>query len=813
MRTRRGYWQMLLAVSLAAASAAPGQAAPLPGGSLDPQSIPKYVIPLVIPPELPPSSVQPGAPAADYNIAVRQFQQQILPGGIWNTVNGRGDTFAPTTVWSYGRAEDTPPAVAPVPGTTFNYPAFTVEATSGVPTTVRWINGLVDANGGYLPHLLPVDQTLHWANPPQDCIDGTPRTDCRGQSSAPYTGPVPIVTHVHGAHVGPESDGYPEAWWLPAANNIPAGYATQGGFFDQYDRTNAVPGSAYFGYPNDQPATTIWYHDHALGMTRLNVVAGPAGFWLIRGGLYGDAFVLDAASGLPAVLPGPAPVNGAGDPNFDGAHRATIREIPIAIQDRAFNADGSLFYPDNRAFFEGLDPASLNIPFIPDPASDVSPIWNPEVFFNTMVVNGTTWPALEVAPARYRFRLLNGCTARFLNLALILQTPEGGELPFFQIGAEQGFLPAVVRIQTGTSTVYDGTPGGTVVPVPSADQALLMAPAERADVIVDFSALPDGTRVRMINTGPDAPFGGFPADPVADPATTGQVMEFVVRNSLLQPGDATTTAPEDLLLPAEPPLGLAATTRQLSLNEMDSAQVCVTVDPATGAITAVPGDIPPCFSAGAFPFGPREATLGTVMAGGMAMPMMWMDAVTEAPRLGDTEVWELYNLTMDAHPIHLHLVRFETIERQALAVDPATMMPMAMADPMSAPVPALPHEEGFKDTVVAYPGEVTRIKARFDVSGLFVWHCHIVDHEDNEMMRPYVVRRTADINSNGCVDRDDLIALMQAMRSSLPAHARIEYDLNDDGSLDIVDARYLVARFTRPRGQRCAAPAMPVKMR
>ena len=263
----------------------------VPGGTLDPTTIPKYVTPLVIPPQMPKSTASP-APAADYDIAVRQFQQQILPGGIWGasfpSPAGGGATVGPfpaTTVWSYGRAEDPAPdssgiggaaGVAPAQNSSFNYPAFTVENTSKAATTVRWINGLVDGSGNYLPQLFPVDQTVHWANPPNsNCAMGDPnRTDCESTVPTPYTGPVPIVTHVHGAHVQPHSDGYPEAWWLPAANNIPAGYAVQGSNYGQADNTNTVPGSAYFSYENTQPAATIWYHDHALGMTRLNVMPG-----------------------------------------------------------------------------------------------------------------------------------------------------------------------------------------------------------------------------------------------------------------------------------------------------------------------------------------------------------------------------------------------------------------------------------------------------------------------------------------------------------------------------------------------------------
>ena len=609
-------------------------------------------------------------------------------------------------MWSYGPAADAVPAVAaPDPASQFNYPAYTVETTSNVPVNVRWINDLVDAAGNPLPHLLGpvVDQTLHWANPgPTPCVDPAKTKDCTTNDPTPYTGPVPIVTHVHGAHVQPHSDGYPEAWWLPAGVD-PLLYDSSGTLFD--DATGMNPGDlgyADYSYDQTQPATTLWYHDHTLGMTRLNVYAGPAGFWLVRGGVFDS--VIDGPAGLPGVLPGPAPVAGQGvlPLNTPGDPvRNSIREIPIVIQDRSFNADGSLFYPDNRAFFEGLnvagtDPAGqfppgtgeLQIPFVPD--SDIAPTWNPEAFFNTMVVNGVTWPTLEVAPALYRFRLLNGCNSRFLNLSLKRVNKQGKtnkELFIYQIGGDQGFLPQVVEIKTGKATPL---PGDGLIPLNRLnpkfkDQALLMGLAERADVIVDFRGLKNGTVVRMVNTAPDAPFGGFPDIP-ADPATTGQVMQFVVNSALLgtSPTDLTATDPYSLVLNAEPanPAPLAAT-KTLSLNEEESATLCVTVD-ALGNVVEVPGALPPlCLDAAGLPAGvpmaPKAALLGEVqcvdavtgvptatvppacnpatevLAG---VPMLWSDPMTERPIQGDTEQWDIYNLTVDGHPIHLHLVRY-----------------------------------------------------------------------------------------------------------------------------------------------------------
>ena len=628
----------------------------LPGG-VDPSGIPKYTMPLVIPPAMPKSSAH-SKPGVDfYEIAVRQFRQQILPAG-----------YPMTTVWSYG-------AVA-YPAT-FNYPAFTIEATYNKPVRVNWINGLVNKNGKYLPHLLPVDQTLHWANPPGG-IDGRDMRPTFTSTPGPYIGPVPMVTHLHGAvGVGDESDGYAEAWFLPAATNIPAGFATVGTWYNTFRAKFKTkfgqgwnPGTAVFQYPNNQRAATLWYHDHTLGMTRLNVYAGPAGFYILRGGPE------DLPSG---VLPGPAP--GVGANPF-----GTYYEIPIAIQDRSFNADGSLFYPNSREFFD-----EFGGPYIPD--SDISPIFNPEFFGNTMVVNGRTWPYLNVEPRRYRFRFLNGCNSRFLVLKMVTdpeaERPVTPALHFWQIGTEGGFLPAPVKL----------------------DQ-LLMGLAERADVIVDFSDLPVGTEIFLINEAPDEPFGGGepPGDfDVADPNTTGQVMKFVV---VPQTSPDKSTPPSELMLPAIKPIGTPTTTRQLSLNEADSE---------------VLDDV-----------GPREATLGTLNNDGTAYPLPWMADITENPNVGDTELWEIYNFTADAHPIHIHEIHFQVVNRQKLVADDEGMTePPARLD--GARLPPEAWEKGFKDTVIAYPGQVTRVKMKFEQEGLFVWHCHIVEHEDNEMMRPYAI--------------------------------------------------------------------------
>ena len=560
---------------------------------------------------------------------------------------------------------------------------------------VKWINELVDGDGNFLPHLLPVDPTLHWANPGGGEEDRDTRPTFETTPGA-YTGPVPIVTHVHGAvGVGDESDGYSEAWFLPKANDIPEGFATQGTWYEFFANKAAQkgfgswePGSATFQYPNNQRASTIWYHDHALGMTRLNVYAGPAGFFLIRGGPAGDSAVLDSRTHCPAVLPGPAPK--AGD-RFPA--NKTYYEIPIAVQDRSFNDDGSLFYPDSRDFFEDFPEGG---PFIP--GSDIAPIWNPEFFGNTIMVNGNTWPFQTVEKRRYRIRFLNGCNSRFL----ILDFNNIPGVEVWQIGNEGGFLAAPVNM-----TAVNGN-------------RLLMSPAERADVIVDFSKVPLGNYV-LGNVGPDEPFKGFNPDgtltdgeggsiPPADSATTGQVLEFRVIPARSRDYS---TPPKFLKLPRLAGLPHPVRTRPLALLEMMT----------TTGIDA-----------------PAEAMLGIINPAGIAEHKMWADEISEDPAVGDTEIWEFHNFTADAHPMHIHELTFKVLNRQPITWDEGgeeDIMKISNIRTTGDARSPEAWENGWKDTVITYPGEVTRVIARFLTPGQYVWHCHIVEHEDNEMMRPY----------------------------------------------------------------------------
>jgi spore coat protein A, manganese oxidase len=660
----------------------PKAIAQIPGGSLDLRWVLKFQTPLLIPPVMPTAGriVQRGGKNVDYyEISMKQFPQQILPAGL-----------PATTVWGYGAvSSDSKRGLL-----LHNAPSLTIEAKWNTPVRVKWINDLKDAAGNFLPHLLAVDPTLHWANPP----GGTEGRDMRptfASMPAPYTGPVPIVTHVHGAvGVGDESDGYAEAWYLPAARNVPAGFAAEGTWYNFFAGKAAAqfgvtwgPGFAVFQYPNANRASTIWYHDHTLGMTRLNVYAGPAGFYIIRGGPDGDDAVLDSRFGTPAVLPGPAPKE-----NDQFPPNKTYYEIPMAIQDRSFNADGSLFYPNTREFFDGIVRDYI-------PVGDFSPIWNPEFFGNMMMVNGNTWPFQTVEQVRYRFRFLNGCQSRFL----ILNFSSIPGVEVWQIGNEGGFLAAPVNLT-------------------ALGNQLLMGLAERADVIVDFTNVPVGNYV-LGNVGPDEPFGGgvpgvdFDA---SDPGSTGQVMQFRVVPAVAP--DPTTPA-QFLVLPPVAPLPAATITRPLALIEKMGEGFDAGGEEVEGPVEALLGTVGP-------------DSIDPATPAGVWTERLWMAPVTENPAVGATEVWEFYNTTGDAHPMHIHEIVFEVVNREGLVLDSdgEVLQPIQLDGNITS---REPWESGFKDTVIAYPGQVTRVRAQFNTPGQFVWHCHIVEHEDNEMMRPY----------------------------------------------------------------------------
>jgi FtsP/CotA-like multicopper oxidase with cupredoxin domain len=671
---------------------------PLPG-----KNIPKYQDQL-------PTFFGARVPAgANYTVTMEEISQQVLPAAAG---------FGPTTVWGYKVGGNHP-----------QWPGHTVEATRGTPATAIYSNNLAGPGGTapLLQQYLTVDQTIHWADPLNLMCAANPMgAGC----FSPYGGPVPAVVHLHGAEDKSDFDGGPEQWFTPTGLRGPAfrTYAAAG--------APATPanGAVYY-YPNDQEATTLWFHDHALGATRLNVYGGLAAFYLLRDGR--DTGLANNPIGLPAGN----------------------QETEIVFQDRQFDTTGQLLFPDGF-------PAGLNGP-PPNPA--IHPFWNPEFFGDVIVANGVSWPYQNVEPRRYRLRLLNGSNARFYNMAFI-----DGRLrsaPIWQIGTDGGFLDAPVPI------VYP--------------KRLLLAPGERADIIVDFAPFA-GKTVTLMNDA-KAP---FPNGMTADPQTTAQIMQFRVGTTITGSTDGTCnpalaqTAVGACILRTTPMTKLVTATgttapgvtvakrRQLILREIMGAggplEVLLNNTKWSGIMESTMG------------------TTNTPVAGSTQLVDYWL---TELPTIGSTEVWEIINTTGDAHPIHLHLVQFQILNRQPYQAGkymkawtaaltaagkgagdgPPNAYGTALTDTLSiggqnqviggnilvtpylqsTPTPPAANEQGWKDTAVMMPGEVTRIVVRWTpqntpVGGTgaysfdatdgpgYVWHCHILDHEDNEMMRPYI---------------------------------------------------------------------------
>jgi spore coat protein A, manganese oxidase len=426
-------------------------------------------------------------------------------------------------------------------------PGPTIYTRSGQGLLVEWVNALPQR------HLLPVDFNIHGA-----------------EADKPE---VRTVAHVHGAKVPPQADGYPEHWW-------PTGK------------------SAVYHYPNQQEAATLWYHDHAMGITRLNLYAGLLGMFIV-----GDE--AEDALELPS-----------GD-----------YDIPLMLYDRRLDLNGQLYYLTSG-----------------DPQAP----WVPEFYDNTILCNGKLFPYLEVEPRPYRLRLLNAANGRSFYLHL-----SNGQ-PFRQIGSDAGLLPQPVDVPE-----------------------LELFPAERADVVVDFSGQ-GGASIQLL-------------------MGTQDLMQFRVRR-------AATGAAKPLPAKLRPLPRIAESeavkTRTLTLGERDDY---------AGNSTKV-----------------------------LLNGTHWDAPVTEDPVLDTVEIWNLLNLTADAHPIHLHLVRFQILDRR-----PFDLFAYNASKTLKYTGPALPpppQEAGWKDTVRTDPGMVTRIIVRFEgYTGRYVWHCHLLEHEDNEMMRPYEV--------------------------------------------------------------------------
>lgn len=492
-----------------------------------------------------------------------------------------------------------------------NYLGPVIVAKQGVPFDLTMVNSL-------------------GAHPLSSAID----YDLEGTVAADATAPR-VSTHLHGGNTSPDDDGDPTDTFVTGASKT-------------------------YHYGNTQEAAGLWYHDHALGITRLNVFAGLAGGYLVRN----SDDPGDGSTGLP-----PAPY-----------------EQPLIIQDRMFNSDGTFLYPPNA------NPGTAGRP------------WAPEFFGDVATVNGKAWPNLDVARGKYRFRVYNGSNARFYSLSL---KSAGPATTFYQIGSDGGLLNAPVPLTT-----------------------LLLGPGERADVVIDFAGLKPGATVVLTNDA-RVPFPGGARSVRRGGMPLSQIMQFTVTSA------TGWTAPLPASLRAVPITPLATPARPVA---------------AVRSMTLVE----------------NLNALGSPLMALLNNRTFEAAGATTTVGANTLEQWDLINTTVDAHPIHLHFTQFQVLNRQkfdsagyaAAHYGPQPLAPNTGSFPpppvaaflRGAPKAPPANEQGWKDTVIAMPGEVTRIVVPFGANaagsvtafqasftGPYVWHCHILEHEDNDMMQRYVI--------------------------------------------------------------------------
>jgi FtsP/CotA-like multicopper oxidase with cupredoxin domain len=648
-----------------------------------------------------------------------------------------------TWTWSY---------LAPGQNNRASYLGPVIVAARNQPTEIKFTNNLgFSDTTNVLAYKYSTDQTLHWADPKNNeanMWNHMARPPLPGEDGAQnYTGPIPACPHLHGGYVPPVLDGGPDSWFTSDGSYIGHGYYSRDGI--------SLKNYCIYRYPNGQEEALVWFHDHTLGATRLNVYCGLAGGFLLT----------DTADTvlLPSFI----------------TNLSTI--VPLVIQDRMFDTNGQLFFPADSA---GGALWSLN----PE-----HPYWVPEFIGDTICVNGKTWPRKTVQQRRYLFMVINGSNARSyeMNLYDLVSGNMGPAL--WIVGTDGGLLDFPAKVD----------------PLAATNNHLVMMPGERYWVIVDFKGFGAGT------VGPNGkPYSGkwllrnsakapYPGGTSTQGVTTGRIMQFVVTGGPV----ADTSYNPATNAPLRAPMvrlstAMATKVRQLTLNEIALPR-STAVDPVTGLTVKYPG-------------GPEEILVNNTKWDGMritgktgdmydmvAIDPNWKfdghNYLSEVPKEGETEIWEIVNTTMDAHPIHTHLAQFQLLSRQAYdkkyfatysaafpagydytlkaSVGPGVFIP-AFGPPMKydtpvngkiggnpdvtpflkgAPQGPLPQENGWKDTVMALPGYVTRFIVRwgpqslaantpptqatlpFDPAALgggYVWHCHIVDHEDNEMMRP-----------------------------------------------------------------------------
>jgi spore coat protein A, manganese oxidase len=720
--------------------------------------IQKFVDPLPYPPFFHSNRILNGA-VDDYEIAARQFKQQMLSTG---TNDSSGHQLM-TTVWGYGQNNVDP--VTGVPAGPYNDQAPTTVCSGTDPTQancflspaptiltvgtgvhVRWINDVVCHVGdtGCMPgHFITYPAgvrpsfTNHTSNPTGICNGAaTTPSDCKGVGG--YMGPVPLIVHAHGEISASEDDGIPEAWNLPKTGTFdpsqfpfPKGsdwcQANPATFNTTVspardpncstDYQTAGNGSAKFTYPNRQFGTTLFFHDHALGVTTENVYMGLAGFYLISGTnlspgtdptknwcngnsgtntncafTFADDLPSDCSSradgnclgispsGPVSSVTGGLPQGDCTATGFAQTPAIGCHLIPLAITDKAFNTDGSLKFSENG---------------------------------NVIVVNGKTWPFLNVEPRKYRFKIVVAAPTSRFDLTFPSSNNNdngaGGPTPTMtQIGADGGYLPH-----------------------PATITKLSLMPGERADVIVDFSSFfscvppfsvgcPTSVDLRNANGSGD----------------TGTIMRFnIVPFASCDQTNPTTCTP----FTNDTSCNLFnGSTKVLSCTSADTLphRTCTGTQSASDC-GATPG------TATVRQVSLFDDHLGNCPNPGCvsSTPLPWDATVTETPTVAKTEIWEMYDF-QDSHPMHLHEAQFEVLGRVNMATGVVS--------------PPAPGERGFKDTVQANAGQITRIRVIFQGPvgptgnstpeqhpGLFAWHCHINPHEDNEMMRPMCVQYPA----------------------------------------------------------------------
>ena len=705
-----------------------------------------------------------------YNLAVMEFGDDITGSFFKNSPTNPGNLTGQTKLWGY--VDLNVPANTPLVA---RHLGGLIVTTRGKAARLRFTNLLPNQ------HLLPCDITLPGANQAQNRI----------------------ATHLHGGWVPWISDGGPFDWFTPGCGNYAHGLSFSNGPADPgkfgidplhpLDNIPAgiipgvgpmVAGQADYYYPNNQSTRLMWYHDHAWGITRLNAYAGIATGYLCVD-LANDGLRLTAqtpaykdlwpivwqekkfVNGAPAVGLTPATGTFLSDPVWQDIARPDT-QVP-----------GSLWY--EHTYNPKLWTLKAGLP-LPDPSVIA------EFFGDTILVNGTAYPKLTVDPKAYRMMFLNATNARFFNINTFVAdtiglvatpNPDGINLNkqtqfpanrpgpvIHQIGNEAGYLSKQVDFATSALTQFNPA---------TLTGGLIMGPAERADVVIDFAPFA-GMDIIIYNDAP-APFpGGAPindyylgnaANPIVTVAGQGpdtrQLLRITVRATLppdpvtgVIPPTVANTGPfltdnGPLDPPALAPVPAAVPGGPIAGGTLIPVLVPTVPVPATAP---VPGSL-----AG----GTRKLTLNetfdrygrliqllgttTFNAATGTFGKALTDPVTENPTAGTTEIWEIYNTTADTHPMHFHLFNAQVLSRQPfkLVSNVPTLSGVARGPDAN--------ELGWKETIKMNPGEVTRILMKFELPATpfvvppsprtggneYVWHCHILEHEEHDMMRPMVV--------------------------------------------------------------------------